>query len=117
MTGDWPAWVGSYDEDAHRRHEEELARERAELAHKNRPILAERLGYPPESVAACEALEDEFPGWTVAYLHENKVPGFAYPAGYHAWRRGRPFGGPARLHGATPEELRGILLVRNGDDG
>lgn len=84
----------------------------AELAAKNRRLIAERLGWPAGTVEVCERLEAESPGWSVSWSDGGgpawEKPGFY--AGRISWHRTDP--GPRFLHAATADELRTELAVQ-----
>lgn len=56
------------------------------LARRNRPLLAERLGWPQGALADCERIDRERPGWTAWYHAENTIRGFERPAEFVADR-------------------------------
>jgi hypothetical protein len=76
----------------------------AELARRNRLLIADRLSWPAGTVVACEEIEQEHPGWSVWWRGENTIRGFEAPAGFYAgredwWHGERP------VYGATGTEL------------
>jgi hypothetical protein len=81
--------------------------ESRELAHRNRRIIAERMGWPDGAIEVCEKLDLEFPGWHCNYWAEDvgwsKKGWYARPWG---WRRGQK----EKLFGDTVEELRAKLV-------
>jgi len=83
-----------------------LAARAAIVARQNQAILAEKLSWPGGALEACRELEDEFPGWHVAWLNENTITGFERPAGYCATLDGLH---SVRLLAATPQELAELM--------
>lgn len=82
---------------------------------RNRRLLAERLGWPEGALDECLQLEEELPGFEVAWFGEWKVadPAFCRAEGFYAW-----FAGDEPLHlgrkrrewyGATAAELKAKL--------
>lgn len=94
--------------------------EQIKLSARNRRILAKRQGWPEGGVAACEKLEQKFPGFEVFWFRQNRSARteFNREAGFYAWRAGEQPGqmwgdtwrGRKEWYGATPEELRAQLL-------
>lgn len=56
----------------------------SDFARRNQAIIAQRTRWPEGALQECWELEDRLPGWHVAWLHENLIPGFERPAGYWA---------------------------------
>lgn len=83
----------------------------AQLAWRNRRILADRLGWPAGALAACEALDRRFPGWHTSWAPANTAAGFEAPAGY--WATDQPGYGhrAGQAHGADPNALA-VAIVR-----
>jgi hypothetical protein len=76
-----------------------------ELARRNRRVFAERLRWPEGALEACEAIDQEHPGWTASYRHAQHG---GDPAGYYANRWVHDPHDPGK-YGATPDELRAAL--------
>jgi hypothetical protein len=82
---------------------------------RNQRLIAERTGWPPGALDTCRRLEVEHPGWRVAWLRENRYPGFERPAGWLASNETIHLEGAdddlpgrrrsARLFAQTPEAL------------
>ena len=80
-----------------------------DLAHRNPHILAERLGRPvgaAEACEACEAVDDEHPGWHTSWSSGGE-PSWARP-GYDAvrYRDRTPW-----VYGATTDELAAAIAA------
>lgn len=76
----------------------------AELARRNRLLIADRTGWPEGALMVCEEIEHTYPEWSVSWRRENTIKGFEAPAGFYAERRrGRHLDKP--LYGYSDEEL------------
>jgi hypothetical protein len=71
----------------------------------NARLIAERLQWPDGALEACEALEEEFPGWMVFWTW-GRLPADPHP-GYRAVTENARRRGYA--YGVTPEELGAAL--------
>lgn len=90
-----------------------------EFARRNRELIAERTGWPEGALAECLRLEEDCPGYSVAWFHAQKspTPVFRREAGFYAWIAGDQPGhmgadGYHKRHewyGATIEKLRAQL--------
>jgi hypothetical protein len=77
------------------------------LARKNKKIIAKRTHWPDGALTACLRLEDEHPGWSVDWFHENTCKGFERPAGFRALHGGRH---KVELFAATAEEMEPLMV-------
>lgn len=68
---------------------------------RNRELIAERLGWPEDGLAACLTLEADFPRWMV-YWTKGDLP--ASPRRGYTARHGQ-----VEVFGETPDELRTAL--------
>lgn len=56
------------------------------MGRRNLRLLAERLGWPPDALKVCIAVEDAHPNWWAFWNHENVAEGFKRPACFSAIR-------------------------------
>lgn len=75
---------------------------KAQLAWRNRRILATRCGWPHGALETCERTDQLRPGWWSGWLPENTIRDFERPAGFIAWRRGAD---NAQVFAADAEQL------------
>ena len=87
---------------------DELAPVGPEMAERNREILAERLGYPPETVEAEREIEAACPGY-FAWYSDGSMTG--HGPRYGARKRNYRFADPT-FYAQTPAEL--IERIRRG---
>lgn len=76
-----------YDPEAARQRDADREAARYELYHRNRRIIAERLGWPEGALEICERLDRLHPPWRASW--EDTMPGtsrWAHPARYAATR-------------------------------
>ncbi len=59
----------------------------AELAFRNRRIIAGRTSWPDGVLGECEALDERHPDWSASWIPENTGKGWERPPGYMATRR------------------------------
>ena len=83
-------------------HAERQARKA--MRRHNRPLLAERLGWPAGVVQACDRLDDTFRDWSAGWLPASAWSG--RPAGFTAEYILR---GSVRVWGATAEEVAAAI--------
>lgn len=74
---------------------------------RNREQLAERLEWPADGLAACIAIEKDFPRWIV-YWVKGDLPG-SPRRGYTARR------GQVEVFGETPDQLRAELAEADAE--
>jgi hypothetical protein len=84
---------------------------RRAMREKNREILAERQGHPPETLTACRDLEAQFPGWSIWYSSDDFIhhTGPHYAAHPEHARLGEP-----DLCAPDPETLTILIKVDEG---
>lgn len=75
-----------------------------EVVMRNRELIAERCGWPPDALQACLDVEAKRPGWKVWWAPENRRPGFESPEGYHA-TTGNHWSEYQRVFDETPHGL------------
>lgn len=86
----WPWWTAADQFD----DREKYLRLRAALFAHNRRLFAQREDWPDGFLLLCERLDAEHPGWAVAWMPPNPMPG-----------RERP----ARWAAMIPEETRALV--------
>ena len=82
-----------------------------EMAERNREIVAQRSGYPPETVEGCREIERACPGY-FAWYGVSHMPGQDHTPRYGACRTPSRWGDPD-YRGDTPAAV--VAAIRTGE--